>query len=100
MKTETLLFLILSALVLTVFLIPKLWIARNPDPLAARYRGLGVLILMLALVLATATIIRFLIPAAAPGGIVISVLASQLLVALFSRQRLAKRLHQQRSGVV
>jgi hypothetical protein len=92
MKAEAMAFLILSSLVFAAFHIPKLWLARNPDPLSARYRALGVFTWVLALVLLTAIILHFAIPASAPGGLITSFLACQLIFALFYRQRLCRHL--------
>lgn len=92
MKTQILLLAIPFAVVFAAFLIAKLWVARNRDPLLARYRGLGVLILVLGLVLSAAVVLRFVAPESAPTGPLGLFLGALLIFALLHRRRLARQL--------
>jgi quinol-cytochrome oxidoreductase complex cytochrome b subunit len=90
MKTEMLVFVVVAAVFFAVLLFPKPWLTRNPDALNARRRTLSVFVLVLALVLVAATVVRLVLPDSAPGGLLMAVLALQLIGALLYRQQLSR----------
>jgi hypothetical protein len=92
MKTETLLFVVAATMFFLLLLFPRLWAARSPHPLSARQRTLTVFISVLALVLVTAIVVRFALPDSAPGGLLIAVLAFQLICALLYRRHLIRQI--------
>ncbi|MEO8428665.1 MAG: hypothetical protein ABI651_16320 [Verrucomicrobiota bacterium] len=59
------------AVVVGAFLLLRVWLARQPDRLAARHRGLGVLIWVAALLMLTALILRYAAPGSAPAILIL-----------------------------
>ncbi|HZZ45034.1 MAG TPA: hypothetical protein VFE58_19010 [Tepidisphaeraceae bacterium] len=84
------------AVLLGVFLLVRVWLAKQPDRLVARHRGLGVLIWVAALLMLTALILRYY---AAPGAALTKLfglyLALMLLVfAIWARRHLSRQLRE------
>ena len=75
------------------FLLLRIWLVRQPDRMAARHRGLGVLIWIVALLMLAALILRFAAPSSVPTGPLGFFMAFLLVFAIWQRQRLSRQLH-------
>lgn len=84
------------AVVVGAFLLLRVWLAKQPDQLVARHRGLGVLIWVAALLMVAALIVRFAVPSVAPTGSLGFFMAFLLVFANWQRQRLSRQLHERR----
>jgi uncharacterized membrane protein YgdD (TMEM256/DUF423 family) len=85
------------ALLLGAFLLLRVWLAEQTDRLAARHRALGVLIWAASLLLLTALVLRSVAPSSTPTGGLGCFMALLLVLAIWQRQRLSRKLHERRN---
>ena len=96
--TTLILSIVPFAVVIGAFLLLRVWLAGQPDRLAARHRGLGVFIWIVALLMLTALILRFAAPSSVPTGPLGIFMAFLLVFAIWQRQRLSRQLHERRDA--
>ena len=96
--TTLILSIIPFAVVLGAFLLLRVWLAKQPDQLMARHRGLGVLIWVAALLMVAALILRYALPGSAPTGSLGFFMAFLLGFAIWQRQRLSRQLEERRDA--
>ena len=92
--TTLILSIVPFAVVIGAFLLLRVWLARQPDRLVARHRGLGVLIWVAALLMVAALILRYALPGSAPTGALGLFMAFLLIFAIWQRQCLSRQLHE------
>jgi hypothetical protein len=81
-----------------MFLLGRVWLARQSDRLAARHRGLGVVVWIVALLISAVLIRCFLVPGSASTGRLAPFLGFMLLFAIWQRRRLSRELHERRNS--
>jgi len=94
--TTLILSIVPFAVVVGAFLLLRVWLAKQPDRLVARHRGLGVLIWVAALLMVAALILRYALPGSAPTGSLGFFMAFLLVFAIWKRQCLSRQLHERR----
>jgi hypothetical protein len=89
--------IILFAVLIGGFVLVGVWLARQSDRLAARHRGLGVLIWIIASLMLTALILHFAAPSSAPRGSLVRFMMLMLLYAIWQRRRFSRQLQERRN---
>jgi hypothetical protein len=79
-----------------MFLLGRVWLARQPDRLVARHRGLGDVVWIVALLISTVLIRWFPGPGSAATGQLARFLGIMLMFAIWQRRRLSRQLHERR----
>jgi len=90
--------IILFAVLIGGFVLGGVWLARQPDQLVARHRGLGVLIWIIASLMLTTLILHFVAPNSAPRASVVRFMALILMYAIWQRRRFSKQLQERRDS--
>ena len=88
----------LFAVLIGGFVLVGVWLAPQPDRLAARHRVLGVLIWVIALLMLTMSILYFVAPSSAPRASLVCFMMLMLLYVIWQRRRFSKQLQERRNS--